>query len=137
MATEPGAAPAADAPAEPPREAVDWDLASRRAHQLTRPGPAVSPAQARDFVAELRESALAAPAHVGAVTGLLEPAARAGAVDMVSVPAPLADAVPEGFRAMPVKTVDNRGLSLPFPPDEGRVAPDGGRIGSAVTVPSP
>ncbi|WP_244492488.1 ABC transporter substrate-binding protein [Aureimonas sp. AU22] len=60
-------------------------------------------------------------------------AARAGAVDMVSVPAPLADAVPEGFRALPVKTVDNRGLSLPFPPDEGRTAPDGGRIGSAVT----
>lgn len=78
MATEPGAGPAADAPAEPQREAVDWDLASRRARQLTRPGPAVSPAEARDFVAELRESAHAAPAHVGGVTGLLEPALRAG-----------------------------------------------------------
>ncbi|WP_279478893.1 ABC transporter substrate-binding protein [Aureimonas sp. SK2] len=60
-------------------------------------------------------------------------AARAGAVDLVSVPAPLADAVPEGFAALPVKTVDNRGLSLPFQPDEGRTAPGGGRIGSAVT----
>ncbi|WP_244486757.1 ABC transporter substrate-binding protein [Aureimonas sp. Leaf324] len=61
-------------------------------------------------------------------------AARGGAVDMVSVPAPLADALPEGFRALPVRTVDNRGLSLPFPPDEGRTAPDGGRIGNAVTA---
>ena len=78
MATESGAAPAADAPSEPARPAVDWELASRRARQLTRPGPAVPPAEARDFVAELRESAQAAPAHVGAVTGLLEPALRAG-----------------------------------------------------------
>src|SRR5699024_833687 len=76
---EPGAAPAADAPPEQPREAVDWHLASRRARQLARPGPAVSAAEAADLVAELRESAHAAPAHVGAVTGLLEPAMRAGA----------------------------------------------------------
>ncbi|HIZ35908.1 MAG TPA: zinc-dependent metalloprotease [Candidatus Ruania gallistercoris] len=75
MATEPGAAPTDDAP----RPAVDWDLATRRARQLARPGPTVHPAEARDLVAELRGSARAAPAHVGAVTGLLEPALQAGA----------------------------------------------------------
>src|SRR5699024_4264259 len=75
MATDPAAA----APAPPGRAAVDWDLAARRARQLTRPGPAVPVAEAGEYVAELRASALAAPAHVGAVTGLLEPAMRAGA----------------------------------------------------------
>lgn len=57
-------------------------------------------------------------------------AAQAGAVDMVAVPAALADAVPDGFHALAVKTVDNRGLSLPFPEprEEG-----GRRIGNAVT----
>ncbi|RIY02661.1 ABC transporter substrate-binding protein [Aureimonas flava] len=60
-------------------------------------------------------------------------AARAGAVDMVSVPAPLADALPEGFRALSVKTVDNRGISLPFRPEGEGAAPDGGPVGNAVT----
>ncbi|MBB3950506.1 ABC transporter substrate-binding protein [Aureimonas jatrophae] len=60
-------------------------------------------------------------------------AAQAGAVDMVSVPAPLADAVPDGFRAESVRTVDNRGISLPFLPDTGRRDANGGRIGNAVT----
>ncbi len=60
-------------------------------------------------------------------------AARAGAVDMVSVPAPLADAVPEGFRAESVRTVDNRGISLPFQPAEGRTNAQGEPIGNAVT----
>lgn len=64
----------------------------------------------------------------GADAGLA--AALAGEADMVAVPAQLADAAPEGFRALAVKTVDNRGLSLPFPaPRE-----EGGRkIGHAVT----
>lgn len=57
-------------------------------------------------------------------------AANAGAVDMVAVPAQLADAVPNGFQAVPVQTVDNRGLSLPFtkPHDV-----DGRKVGNAVT----
>lgn len=58
-------------------------------------------------------------------------AAYAGAVQMVSVPAQMADAVPTGFHAVPVRSVDNRGLSLPFPPP-GEV--DGHRIGNAVTA---
>ena len=57
-------------------------------------------------------------------------AAKAGAVQLVSVPAQLADAIPAGFYAKAVKTVDNRGLSLPF------VEPntvDGRKTGSVVT----
>lgn len=64
----------------------------------------------------------------GADAGLA--AANAGAVDMVAVPAQLADAVPRGFRAMPARTVDNRGISLPFGKPQER---DGRRIGNAVT----
>src|SRR5690625_2128032 len=75
MATDPAAA----ATAPPERAAVDWDLAARRARQLTRPGPAVPVPEAGEYVAELRAGSHAAPAHVGAVTGLLEPAMRAGA----------------------------------------------------------
>ncbi|RDW12894.1 nickel ABC transporter substrate-binding protein [Paracoccus thiocyanatus] len=60
-------------------------------------------------------------------------AAQAGAVDMVSVPAVLADNVPAKFRAIAVPTVDNRGLSLPFVPDRGETSAAGARVGSAVT----
>ncbi|MEN5297647.1 ABC transporter substrate-binding protein [Brucella sp. TWI559] len=57
-------------------------------------------------------------------------AANAGAVDMVAVPAQLADTIPNGFKAIPVQTVDNRGLSLPFvkPHDV-----NGRKVGNAVT----
>ncbi|UFU07167.1 zinc-dependent metalloprotease [Ruania halotolerans] len=58
--------------------AIDWRLATRRSATLTRPGPHVEPAERAEFIAELRTSAQDAPAHVGAVTGLLEPALRAG-----------------------------------------------------------
>ncbi|SEE92008.1 zinc-dependent metalloprotease [Ruania alba] len=58
--------------------AIDWPLATSRAAALTRPGPRVPPAELAEFVAELRTSAREAPAHVGAVTGLLEPALQAG-----------------------------------------------------------
>lgn len=57
-------------------------------------------------------------------------AAQAGIVDMVAVPAQAADAVPEGFYARAVQSVDNRGLSLPFPPPR---EVDGRIIGNAVT----
>lgn len=60
-------------------------------------------------------------------------AAQAGAVDMVSVPAPLAGNPPEKFRAVPVPTVDNRGLSLPFLPPQDAPSPAGGKLGNAVT----
>jgi len=58
-------------------------------------------------------------------------AAHGGAVHLVSVPAQLADALPKGFSAVTARTVDNRGLSLPFLPPSDR---DGRRIGNAVTA---
>lgn len=64
----------------------------------------------------------------GADAGLA--AANAGVAQMVSVPALLADAVPANFHPVPVRTVDNRGLSLPFTPP---VMVGGQRIGNAVT----
>lgn len=60
-------------------------------------------------------------------------AAHAGAVDLVSVPAPLAGAAPGGFQVLRVPTVDNRGISLPFLPDEGRTNDQGESLGNAVT----
>src|SRR5699024_3264471 len=75
MATEP--AEAATAPPGP--EAVDWAAAARRARRLARPGPDLPAGELTEFVAELRQSAKDAPAHVGVVTGLLEPALQAGA----------------------------------------------------------
>src|SRR5699024_12486571 len=75
MATEP--AEAATAPPGP--EAVDWAAAARRARRLARPGPDLPAGELTDFVAELRQSAKDAPAHVGVVTGLLEPALQSGA----------------------------------------------------------
>jgi len=64
----------------------------------------------------------------GADSGLA--AAHAGAVDMVATPAQLADSVPKGFRAVPVQTVDNRGISLPFTKPQQI---NGRTVGNAVT----
>lgn len=64
----------------------------------------------------------------GADSGLA--AANAGAVDLVAVPSQLADAVPNGFRAVPVQTVDNRGISLPFTKPQKI---NGRNVGNAVT----
>ncbi|UFU03501.1 zinc-dependent metalloprotease [Ruania suaedae] len=61
------------------RDAVDWQLAASRAAALAPVGPQMDRQTLTEFVDELRASALEAPAHVGAVTGLLEPALRAGA----------------------------------------------------------
>ncbi|WP_285294636.1 ABC transporter substrate-binding protein [Aureimonas altamirensis] len=60
-------------------------------------------------------------------------AARAGAVDIASVPGMLAGVVPEGFRRQEVRSVDNRGISLPMQAP-GKTTPDGLPIGNAVTV---
>lgn len=97
----------------------------------------VSWAEGEQLIVAPNEHYYGTPSPFGQITFLFTgedaglAAAQAGAVQMVSVPAQMADAVPAGFRAVPVKTVDNRGLSLPFqPPHEV-----GGRaIGNAVTA---
>lgn len=60
-------------------------------------------------------------------------AAGAGQVDMVSVPAALADSVPSGFKSVVARTVDNRGLTFPMLPDTGKTNAEGERLGNAVT----
>ncbi|MGH3356861.1 MAG: zinc-dependent metalloprotease [Nocardioidaceae bacterium] len=58
-----------DSPSEQP-EMVDWDLAVSTAKRLVRPGPEVSPARAREVVAELREGAQRSEGLVRSFTGL-------------------------------------------------------------------
>ena len=58
-------------------------------------------------------------------------AAQAGQVDMVSVPAALADLTPDGFKQLSVKSVDNRGITFPIPGPS--LSEDGTVIGNAVT----
>jgi peptide/nickel transport system substrate-binding protein len=60
-------------------------------------------------------------------------AAGAGQVDMVSAPAVLADSVPKGFKTVVARTVDNRGLTFPMQPDEGKTNAEGEKLGNAVT----
>lgn len=58
-------------------------------------------------------------------------AAQAGQVDMVSVPAAMADLAPAGFTQVVVDSVDNRGITLPVPSPGTNEA--GEAIGNAVT----
>jgi len=60
-------------------------------------------------------------------------AAQAGQVDMVAVPAALADMPPAGFKQVVVKSVDNRGITFPMPPDTGTSNAAGEKLGNAVT----
>lgn len=61
------------------RDAVNWQLAASRAAAIVPAGPQIDRDELEGFINELRTSAREAPAHVGAVTGLLEPALQAGA----------------------------------------------------------
>jgi coenzyme F420 biosynthesis associated uncharacterized protein len=49
---------------------IDWDLAVATGTRLVRPGPQVSAAEAREAVAQLRDHAAHAQAHVAGFTGL-------------------------------------------------------------------
>lgn len=61
-------------------------------------------------------------------------AAKAGQVDMVSVPASLADALPEGFKSIVVNSVENRGVHFPMLPAEGKTDAKGNPVGNNVTA---
>lgn len=64
---------------------VDWDTAVATASRLSRPGPSVTPAEARDAVAELRRSAAEAEGHVRGFTRLT---ASSGSAPIVVVDRP-------------------------------------------------
>lgn len=61
-------------------------------------------------------------------------AARAGQVQVASVPQSLAVQTIEGMRLHDVASVDNRGLMFPFPAKAGTTTPDGHPIGNDVTA---
>ncbi len=58
-------------------------------------------------------------------------AAQAGQVDLVAVPAAVADMAPAGFRQVVVPSVDNRGITFPMP--KPGTSAEGEPIGHAVT----
>ncbi|WP_077325489.1 ABC transporter substrate-binding protein [Virgibacillus siamensis] len=60
-------------------------------------------------------------------------AAKAGKVDVVSVPPVFAKENVQGMRLVELKSVDNRGIMLPFVPDKGKTI-DGAPIGNDVTA---
>ncbi len=60
-------------------------------------------------------------------------AARAGEVDIALTSATLATVEIEGMHVEQVASVDNRGITLPTVPDEGKVTEDGYRIGNNIT----
>jgi peptide/nickel transport system substrate-binding protein len=60
-------------------------------------------------------------------------AARAGAVDLVSVPAALAKQSISGMRLEAIKSIDNRGIMFPFVPS-GNKTQDGYPVGNDVTA---
>ncbi|MCX7681096.1 MAG: ABC transporter substrate-binding protein [Anaerolineae bacterium] len=60
-------------------------------------------------------------------------AAKAGQVQVVSVPPALGKQTVPGMRVLPVKSVDNRGIMFPMVPDTGARTDDGYPIGNDVT----
>lgn len=60
-------------------------------------------------------------------------AAKAGQLDIAVTAANLADQKITGMALEVVKTIDNRGLTLPYVKDEGKVDQDGNKIGNNVT----
>lgn len=60
-------------------------------------------------------------------------AAQAGDVDIALTSATLATAEIEGMRVVSVDSVDNRGITLPTVPEEGKTTEDGYKIGNNVT----
>lgn len=60
-------------------------------------------------------------------------AAKAGEVDIALTSATLATTEIEGMHVEKVESVDNRGITLPTVPDEGKKTEDGYKIGNSIT----
>lgn len=61
-------------------------------------------------------------------------AAKAGKVDVASVPPAFAKEEVEGMRLLELESADNRGIVLPFVPNTGKTTPEGAPIGNDVTA---
>lgn len=60
-------------------------------------------------------------------------AAKAGNLDVAAISAHLADQVISGMNLVSLKTIDNRGMTLPYLKDEGKHDVNGNKIGNNVT----
>ena len=105
---------------------VDWDLAVTTATRLVRPGPSVSPEEARSAVADLRRYAEQAERHVRDYTGLEAPSADGAAVAVIDRPGWIR-ANASGFRTVLEPLVEK--LASRRGPATGTV----GAVGSRVT----
>jgi coenzyme F420 biosynthesis associated uncharacterized protein len=106
---------------------VDWDVAAATARRLSRPGPQVDADEARKVVEQLRASAVAARAHVAAITRL--PAPDEGAVVLVVDRPGWVRANLETLRAMLGPVVDKLAAKRPQP--SPLVAAVGGKVTGA------
>lgn len=61
-------------------------------------------------------------------------AARAGEVHLAAVPSSMATQEIAGMRLTPVPSIDNRAISFPAVPDDGRTTDEGAPIGNSVTA---
>jgi peptide/nickel transport system substrate-binding protein len=59
--------------------------------------------------------------------------AKTGSVDMVAIPSSFAKQEVKGMKALPVHSVDNRGVGFPMQPNKGQKTKDGYPIGNDVT----
>jgi putative hydrolase len=93
----------ADATAKP-TALVDWDIAVATAARLVKPGPKVTPEEARAVVADLRRLALEAEDHVRTFTGLA-PVGDPGKVVVLDRPGWAAANV-QGFQVLMAPVVE-------------------------------
>lgn len=107
---------------------INWDLAASTAARLAPPGPALSPAEARDVVESLRRLADASVAHVHRITGLDVAADLRDSQLLIVDRASWAKANTQGFEVMmdPVLThlVEKRASEL---------TPTAAKVGGAIT----
>lgn len=110
------------------KDAVDWDLAVRRAGGLAKAGPPVDATGLRALVASLRSAAVDAPSYVAEVTGLDDAAATAADGTVLVVDRPRwAEAATGTFRAM-------AGDDLPEPRIPGAARVAGEQLGWALAL---
>src|SRR4051794_7647079 len=106
---------------------VDWDVAVSTAKALVRPGPALTPQEAHDVVAELRAMVPDAERHVAAFTGLVIPDAHVpvAVVDRVGWVKANVDGFRIALEPLVDKLVERRG------PPRGAVRAVGSRVTGA------
>jgi coenzyme F420 biosynthesis associated uncharacterized protein len=105
---------------------IDWKLVVTTANRLTRPGPHVSRAEARDAVAQLRQYAIQAEGHVRSFTELTAPSGS-GPVLIVDRPG-WVQANVDGFRVVLTPLIDKLAARRSGSPAAGLAGGFGARV---------